>query len=719
MFWADGKWVGPPDEMARRPRLRWLRMRPDLSTFHDLLRSVTVCVLLVLAACGSDTIESNPPAVPEPSSSSSNSTLPEKASASTGLAGAETATTPGPVTTEEDPTNPVDGYEPLFHPGPCPFEIPPGTDPRCGRLTVPEDRDEPTGRLIELAVAIFPANSEEKYPPVVYLEGGPGGDALDTLSFSYHARFGFLDQERTVIVFDQRGVGHSTPSLACPDLLDLTYDLLDEDLPIEEYAARGLAVVNRCKEGWLPEGVDLSRYNSAESATDVADLRVALGHEEWDLYGVSYGTRLALTVMRDHPEGIRSVILDATYPPEVDGVAMILPGAHRSFSELFGACASDTKCSSTYGDLESLLFSTVDRLDADPAEIWVVDFRTLEGYPALLSGEMLLDLVYQGLYSDLIIPVLPQLVADVSQGEYFKAQALLSLILTNQAYFSVGQFLSVQCHEEVPFSDPALVSARAAEYSRLAPLIAGALVQSEAAFRFCREWGAGAADPIENQPVESNIPTLVLAGRFDPITPPEFGQRVARNLGNSWYVEFPTLGHGVASSDWCTRSITLAFLDDPSTRPDNSCVSDMSGIVFSTFEPTPEIDLVPARVGPYQVPVPEGWVGERGFYERGWVGDLTSFLVIPGPSGLGETILSAVTRTWSGITIEESGVLEIGDRIWRRLSAEAGSVSIDAALHDGDTGSIVVLLVSDQREREHLLETVVLPALESLSSAGP
>ncbi len=694
-------------------------MRPGLTTVNNLLRAVGVCVLLLLAACGSDTIESDPPAVPELSLSSSSTTQPEQVSASTGLAGAETPPTPDSVTTRAHPTDPVDGYEPLFHLSPCPFDIPPGTDPTCGRLTVPEDRDEPTGRLIELAVAIFPARSEEKYPPVLYLEGGPGGDALDTLSFSYHARFGFLGEERTVIVFDQRGVGHSTPSLACPDLLDLTYDLLDEELPSEEHLALGLEVVNRCREGWLAEGVDLSRYNSAESAADVADLRMALGHEEWDLYGVSYGTRLALTVMRDHPQGIRSVILDATYPPEVDGVAMILPGADRSFSELFKACASDAKCSSIYGDLESLLFSTVKRLDADPAEIWVVDFRTLEGYPALLDGEVLLDLIYQGLYSDLLIPLLPQVVADASQGEYFKAQALLSLILFNQAYFSVGQFLSVQCHEEVPFSDQALVSARAAEFPRLAALVAGALVQSEAAFEFCLEWGADAADPIENQPVESNTPTLILAGRFDPITPPGFGQRAARNLGNSWYVEFPTLGHGVASSDWCTRSITLAFLDDPPTRPDTSCVADMSGIIFSAFEPAPEISLVPTRIGPYQVPVPEGWVGERGFYERGWVGDLTSLAVFPGPSGLGETVLSVVTRTWSGITIEESEVLEIGDKTWRRLSADAGSVSLEAALHDGDTGSIVVLLVSDRREREHLLERVVLPALESLSSSGP
>ncbi len=693
-------------------------MRPGLNTAHKLFRVLAVGVLLVSVACGSGTVEPPTPSASVGSSSASSSIQPNEAPSDGGPVREETPTTTPSETAEADSGALSRGHEPSFVPGSCPFEIPPGTNPTCGRLIVPENRGQPAGRLVELAVAIFPAELEENHPPVVYLEGGPGGDALDTLSFSYHARFGFLDDERNVIVFDQRGVGRSTPSLACPELLDLVYDLADERLTGAEYAARGREVVHGCREGWLDKGVDLSRYNSAESAADVADLRVALGYDEWDLYGVSYGTRLALTVMRDHPEGIRSVILDSTYPPEIDGVATILPGADRSLSELFTACAADTRCSSTYGDLEHLLLSTVDLLNADPAEIWVIDLLTLEGHPALLTGDVLLELVYQGLYSDMVIPGLPQLVADAAQGEYFEAQALMSLFLANQAFFSVGQFLSVQCHEEVPFSDPDLVAARTVEYSRLASLVAGSFAQSEAAFGFCRDWGAGSADPIENRPVESSIPALVLAGAFDPITPPEFGHRVAENLDNAWYVEFPSLGHGVASADPCTRSVTLAFLDDPRTRPETACIAEMSGITFEIFEPNPEVDLVTAQVGPYQVPIPAGWAGEGGFYERGGVGDLTSFLIVPGPSGVADRVLSVVTRAWNGITIQEAESLTIGDVTWRRLTGRAGSVSLDAALYDGETVSIVVALVSDQREREHLLERLVIPALENLSSAG-
>ena len=680
------------------------------------VRSVVaaVCCMIVLAGCGSDSEESEPPSQPVESRLPTSTTLPGTAPPTTAGDG-EAPPSPTAASTVERSVA-TEGYQPVFTTGSCPFQRPAGTDPTCGRLTVPENRDQPTGRQIELAVAIFPARLTDSHPPVVYLEGGPGGEALESLPFSYETLFEFLDQERTVIVFDQRGVGHSNPSLSCPELLDLTYELLDEDIPNEEYVARELEVIDGCREGWLTEGVDLGNYNSAESAADVADLRVALGYGEWDLYGVSYGTRLALTVMRDHPEGIRSVILDSTYPPEVDGVASFLPGASRSFTELFDACASDPRCSSTYGDLEALLYSAVESLNTDPAEMWVIDFLTFEGYPALLDGDTLLALVYQGLYSDLIIPGLPQMVADAADGHYFKAQALMSLFLLNQAFFSVGHFLSVQCHEEVPFSDPAAVEARTREHRRLAPLVDGALVQSYEAPGFCRRWGAGTADPIENQAVESDIPSLVLAGRFDPITPPEFGRGVAERLENAWYVEFPTLGHGVTATEGCPQSVTLAFLDDPRTQPDTSCVSGMESIVFDVFDPAPDVRLVENRVGSHSVLVPEGWEGEGGVYQRG-LSDPTSFLVIPGPAGFGEAVLAVVASGWSWVAIAESDALEIGGKGWRRFSAEAGSFSLEAALHDGDTGSIVVALVSDHRERDHLFAQVVTPSLESLGSS--
>ena len=471
-------------------------------------------------------------------------------------------------------------YEVSFDPGECPFQPPPGSEPRCGYLSVPADRDRPEEGRIRLAAAVFPARLEERHPPVVYLEGGPGGEALESLPFSYETLVKPLDAERTVIVFDQRGVGYSEPSLSCPQTRRLVFDLLAEDLPTEEWLDRFTAVLYECREPWVSGGIDLSNFNSAASAADVADLRAALGYPEWDLYGISYGTRLALTVMRDHPEGVRSAVLDSAYPPQVDEIALILRGASGALDELFSACAADPYCRSTYGDLESLLFSLVDRLNDSPAEIEVIDYLSLRTYPALLDGDSLLGLVFQALYAEWTFPRIPKALAEIRDGRYTSAEELMSLFLANEAFFSIGQFLSIGCREEAPFSDMDLVRSEREAHPRLVSLVEGSLIQSERASEFCAAWGAGAAGPIENQPVESSIPALVAAGRFDPVTPPDYGRRASEHLDNAWFVEFPTLSHGVTTVEGCPRSIMLDFLADPSGELDTACIADMPKVQF-------------------------------------------------------------------------------------------------------------------------------------------
>lgn len=471
-------------------------------------------------------------------------------------------------------------YEVSFTLEECPFRPLPGADPQCGYLTVPENRSRPEEGRIRLAVAVFPARSEEIHPPVVYLEGGPGGEALESLPFSYETLVKPLDAERTVIVFDQRGVGYSEPSLSCPEIRLLTFDLLAEDLPDEEWLARYTAVLHGCREPWVSRGIDLSNFNSAASAADVADLRAALGYPQWDLYGISYGTRLALTVMRDHPEGIRSVVLDSAYPHQVDEIALAPRGAAGALDELFSACAADPYCSSAYGDLESLLFSTVDRLDESPAEIEVIDYFTFRTYPALLDGDGLLSLVFLALYAEWSFPRIPRALAEIQDGRYSSAEELLSLFLANSAFLSIGLNVTIGCREEVPFSDPGLADSEREAHPRLAPLVEGSLFELGNASEFCAAWGAGQAGPIENQPVTSSIPALVMAGRFDPVTPPDYGRRTAEHLGNAWLVEFPTLAHGVSTVEGCPRSIMLDFLAGPADGPDTACLADMPRVLF-------------------------------------------------------------------------------------------------------------------------------------------
>ena len=475
----------------------------------------------------------------------------------------------------------VGDYEVSYTAAECPFPLLiDAVQPECGYLSVPENRDRPEGRRLRLAVAVFGPLESEKHPPVFYLEGGPGNPVLGTLLFIPVSLVSLLAVERRVVVFDHRGVGFSDPALSCPGSQRLLYELLAAELPAEERLARNADVLQECRKRWVEDGIDLTRYNSAESAADAADLRAALGYDEWDLYGVSYGTRLALTVMRDHPEGVRSVVLDSVYPPEIDMTALLLRGAAGALDKLFSACAADPYCSSAYGDLEELLFSTVDRLNESPAEMEFVEPTTRESHPVLLDGAGLLDLVFQSLYSDYLYPRIPRLLSDVRDGDYLLAESLLLSFLGGYKYFSIGQFLSVQCHEEVPYSDPELLGTEREAHPRLASLLDGLLFRFYAA-EFCSGWGAGVGAPIEAEPVTSGIPALVLAGGLDPITPPDFGRSVAERLDNAWFVEFPALAHGVAHArNGCPRSIMLAFLEDPGAEPDAACVSAAQGILF-------------------------------------------------------------------------------------------------------------------------------------------
>ena len=230
-----------------------------------------------------------------------------------------TEVAPTPTATAEPEPTP----EPVatFEEAPCPFELPPGhvegEAVECGYLIVPEDRADPDSRDIRLAVAIFRHPDGAPEPdPIIYLEGGPGGSPLEIRASNFDAYFGPLfAANRDIILFDQRGVGFSEPTLDCPAFTELYMDLLDsnvdgEQLTAQEILDRKVEAFMACAED-LSMVADLSAYNTVANAADVNDLRLALGYDQVNLYGSSYGTRLALGVMRDFPEGLRSVVLDA------------------------------------------------------------------------------------------------------------------------------------------------------------------------------------------------------------------------------------------------------------------------------------------------------------------------------------------------------------------------------------------------------------------------
>ncbi len=394
-----------------------------------------------------------------------------------------TTTTGGPTTTAAA----AGGYTPVFEEAECDFDLTTSRTMRCGYLVVPEDRTDPGGAEVRLHVAIFESTDPDAPDdPIIYLDGGPGGETLDTLQFSLEPTWAPFIDNREMIFFDQRGVGTSTPSLECPETRELTFEVLDDDLDGSEYAALELEDTETCRDRLLADGVDLTQYHSATNAADVADLRIALGIDEWNVYGISYGTRLAQTVMRDHPEGIRSVILDSTYSPQEDLVTGTPANLVRAFEELWAGCAADPACADAYPDLEDRFWALRDQLDTEPLFVEITDVLTQEEHEAIINGDTLIGAFFQGLYSADTIPVLPKVVADLEQGDTDSLAVLLTNNLANGAFFSWGMHLSVECNEEVPFADEAAVAVAAEEADpRLGDYFEGATNVGPAVFDLC------------------------------------------------------------------------------------------------------------------------------------------------------------------------------------------------------------------------------------------
>jgi pimeloyl-ACP methyl ester carboxylesterase len=489
------------------------------------------------------------------------------------------------------PPNP--SYPDNFVAADCQFPHLTRRDIRCGYLLVPEDRANPT-HTIRLHVAIVASSAAMPAPdPVVFLNGGPGAHTLDQVE-AFMRAFAPILQTRDLILFDQRGVGYSEPSLNCPEVDEICragvdwphewpqaeIDLLTGIQPATAVSNTRLDAIAACRERLVAEGINLSAYNSAASAADLDDLRQALGYEKWNLLGVSYGTRLALTAMRDfgHNGTIRAVILDSVLPPQADEYTDMVTNADRAFTLLFERCADDPACSNAYPDLESRFYRLVDSLNETPLFITVPDRPQHAIYRTPVSGDTLLCAVFDMMYRADLIGYLPQMVLQIEQGSSPILANYLSHNLHQYALMSEGMELSVQCVEELPFANTAEFQAKTASLPpQLAAFFAETVTDMVAV---CDLWQVESAPALENEPVVSDIPVLLLAGEFDPVTPPIYAQETAVYLSLAHYVEFPGQAHGVAGSSACGLELATAFLNEPHKPPATGCLEQL-GLRFA------------------------------------------------------------------------------------------------------------------------------------------
>lgn len=518
-----------------------------------------------------DTSNQRPTPTPEPAATAT--------AEPTAIPSPEPTVPPTPVSTVTLPPEPTAAeplqqvYVPIFEPGDCLVSVPPDYGMECGFLIVPEDRSQADGPMVRLPVAVIPSKSQDPASdPVIHLVGGPGGNLLDAAAYYLRAGGGRILEARDYILFNQRGTQLAEPSLECPGQNEFSWALAAEDLTHQEREARELEYLLKCRDYLVEQGVDLDVYDSAAIAADVNDLRLALGYDQVNLYGISYGTRLALTAMRDYPQAIRSVILDSVYPPQVDLPSELALNADRAFRTLFEGCAADSSCNEQYPNLDEVFYQVAAGLNAEPATV-----RLKNGTATVhLDGDLFVDAIFGTLYRTDAIPWIPLMIYEASRGNFDPLQTPLEATV-DESNISLGMHYNVQCREEVAFESHERALALSAN---LPP----SLIQHFASpgyFAVCESWRPGQVDPVEDEPVFSDIPTLILSGQYDPITPPAWGQLAGETLSNSFFYEFPGVGHGVMRSNQCGLDIGMQFLAEPMIEPDASCLDGLSSPKFN------------------------------------------------------------------------------------------------------------------------------------------
>lgn len=475
-----------------------------------------------------------------------------------------------------------------FTEAPCPDpnvpELGPGANLpsgfTCGYLTVPENRANPTGRTIRIAVARVPAVSATPRPdPIVYLTGGPGGIAfLDAVGMVANG----INADRDVIFVEQRGTYHSDPFLACRENDEFLNQAVSLPYAAPATGERDVASVQACRDHWTAAGVDLAAFNSAENAADIADLRVALGIDQWNVFGVSYGTDLAQWLLRDHPAGIRSVVLDSVVPINQSVVAEWWPAAAMGYRAIFDACRAQPACEAAYPGLEATFFATVNRLSAEPL---VVETTNVAGDPVTVNidGYTFANLIVQQSYvSEPGYRTVPALIDNVANGDGQMAAAALLSREAPPGLVGYGLGTGAYCREMAAQTTPQEVARLAAQALPDFPSgvfqfvpVAGRI------FEECAVWDVGAATAAELRPVASEAPVLLLGGTWDMVTPYAWAEIVAGGLPNAQAVAIPGGGHGLVQKFPCAKAIMMDFLDDPGTTVDTSCASAIPAPVFA------------------------------------------------------------------------------------------------------------------------------------------
>ncbi|MBN8716256.1 MAG: alpha/beta fold hydrolase [Stenotrophomonas sp.] len=427
----------------------------------------------------------------------------------------------------------------------------------CGTYAVPEDRTHPAARKITLNLAWLQptANGEQQPDPVFFLAGGPGQSAVDTFP-AMDPVFKEVRKHRSVILVDQRGTGHSN-LLSCRPSKD------DDDADTSPAAMQAQAAACAAE---LSKKADLRFYTTTDAVADLDAVRQAIGAKQINLVGVSYGTRVAQQYAMRHPQATRSIVLDSPVPNKLGLGNIFARNLDDALTLQFGLCSKDPACRGALGDPRAELDVLLTTLRAHPAQVQYRDATSGEMKQGTLRAETVAGLVRMYAYMPLAAGLLPKLIHEANAGRYENLMALARMLTDGmQDAMAMGMQLSVVCSE-----DADSMVARAEDAGTV---LGNAMPSGMAAM--CKAWPKGRVPADFNQPLATPVPALVLAGEFDPVTPPRYGREIVQHLPNGRLFVLRGQGHAVLGAG-CMPKLLAQFIEHADAKAlDGTCLDKL------------------------------------------------------------------------------------------------------------------------------------------------
>lgn len=464
-----------------------------------------------------------------------------------------------------------------FTSGECLATAPTNRTVDCGSISLPLHADRPTGTHITLPVMIIRSTVSNANPPLYLLQGGPGGDTIDTFVSILNKPEAILPTDRDLVLLEQRGTTTTTPTLNCPEITAITAELYTSTMTNKTRTMREMQAWQQCADRLRAAGVDLSAFHSTANADDIAAVAAMFGHEQIDVYGVSYGSLLAQHLVVRHPDLVHALVLDGVVPMSLNPQTQWMMSRQTAVASLFADCDADAVCRSHYPNMATRLPALLQRIKTTPLTLTVTDIAKTTTHTVVFGDEDVAGILFQMMYDDELAIFVPMLIDQIEHNNLAAFESIAGLFLFYDG-MSEGMQATTTCAEE----RPATASDYAVPSNGLFPIAADSVADDIA---YTAQWCAIAAvDRLAeevNTAVTSDVPVLISSGRYDPITPANFGTVVAPGFSNATVIVTPNGAHGAILGNICSAGILHAFLDNPSQPPNTDCLSSQRTVFAS------------------------------------------------------------------------------------------------------------------------------------------